>query len=80
VAHATVKPGLPERKGIHHGSGDEALGCYLLKQLPEYKDAEIVRSRDSKVLDTCNIILDVGGTYEPGKPLVFPCNDLETMD
>lgn len=47
--------------------GDEALGCYLVKQLDEYREAEVVRSRDPKVLDPCDIVLDVGGTYEPGQ-------------
>ena len=31
--------------GTHNGTFhcDEALACYLLRKLPEYKDAEIVR-------------------------------------
>ena len=39
--------------GTHSGHfhADEALACFMLKQLPEYSDAEIVRSRDLKVLD-----------------------------
>lgn len=53
-------------------AGDEALGCYLVKQLDEFKGATIVRSRDPKVLDTCDIVLDVGGTYEPGENMLFP--------
>ena len=37
--------------GTHSGvfHCDEALACYMLKQLPEYRDAEIVRSRDLSV-------------------------------
>ena len=38
----------------------------MVKQLDEFEGAKIVRSRDPKVLDTCDIVLDVGGTYEPG--------------
>lgn len=55
--------------GTHSGSFhcDEAFGCFLLKQLPEYKDAEIVRSRDPAVLDECDVVIDVGGVYDPGE-------------
>lgn len=37
--------------GTHSGvfHCDEALACFMLKQLPEYLDADIVRSRDSDV-------------------------------
>ncbi|CAN8009857.1 unnamed protein product, partial [Ixodes pacificus] len=53
--------------GTHNGSFhcDEALACFLLKQLPAYEDANIVRSRDSAVLSTCDIVVDVGGVYDP---------------
>lgn len=37
----------------------------MLKQLPEYKDAEIVRSRDPAVLSAQTIVVDVGGVYDP---------------
>ncbi|CAG9762589.1 unnamed protein product [Ceutorhynchus assimilis] len=53
--------------GTHNGMFhcDEALACFMLKQLPEYEDAEIVRTRDSKVLDDCDIVVDVGAIYNP---------------
>lgn len=40
--------------GTHSGvfHCDEALACFMLKQLPEYKDAEIIRTRDENV-STC---------------------------
>jgi len=41
----------------------------MLKMLPKYKDAEIVRSRDYEVLDTCNIVVDVRGVYDHEKCL-----------
>jgi len=55
------------RIGTHSGSFhcDEALGCFMLKQLPEFKDADIVRSRDPEVLKDLDVVIDVGGTYEP---------------
>ncbi|XP_038053187.1 MYG1 exonuclease-like isoform X2 [Patiria miniata] len=55
--------------GTHNGSFhcDEALACFLLRQLPEYKDAEIIRTRNQSVLDTCDIVVDVGGVFDPSK-------------
>ncbi|XP_076652815.1 MYG1 protein C27H6.8 [Halictus rubicundus] len=53
--------------GTHDGCFhcDEALACFLLKTLPRYKDAEIVRSRDLSILSTCDIVVDVGQKYDP---------------
>ncbi|PIK60615.1 putative UPF0160 protein MYG1, mitochondrial isoform X2 [Apostichopus japonicus] len=55
--------------GTHSGTFhcDEALACFMLKKLPEYANAEIVRSRDPAVLDPCDIVVDVGGEYNPSK-------------
>ncbi|XP_005111711.1 MYG1 exonuclease [Aplysia californica] len=55
--------------GTHNGSFhcDEVLACFLLKQLDQYKDAEVIRTRDPKLLDTCDIVVDVGGVYDPSK-------------
>lgn len=67
VSPAVKKPKLGMKIGTHSGTFhcDEALACYMLKQLPEYKDAEIVRSRNPDVLSTCDILVDVGGVYDP---------------
>ncbi|XP_043278169.1 MYG1 exonuclease isoform X2 [Venturia canescens] len=55
--------------GTHSGCFhcDEALACFMLKRLPEYENACIVRSRDQKVLDSCDIVVDVGGVYDHDK-------------
>jgi len=55
--------------GTHSGSFhcDEALACFMLHQTDEFANAQIVRSRDPEVLKTCNILVDVGATYEPEK-------------
>lgn len=45
----------------HRFHADEALAIVLLKKLPEYTDWTIVRTRDPKVIDTCDIVVDVGG-------------------
>jgi len=53
--------------GTHNGTFhcDEVLACFMLKQLAEFKNAEIVRSRDPKLLDECDIVVDVGGVFDP---------------
>ncbi|CAH2238547.1 jg1478 [Pararge aegeria aegeria] len=55
--------------GTHDGvfHCDEVLACFMLKQLPEYKDAEIVRSRDPEKLSTCDIVVDVGAEFDHQK-------------
>jgi len=52
--------------GTHNGTFhcDEVMACFMLKLLPEYKDSEIVRSRDPAKLDACDIVVDVGGTFD----------------
>ncbi|XP_018799336.1 PREDICTED: UPF0160 protein MYG1, mitochondrial isoform X2 [Bactrocera latifrons] len=52
--------------GTHSGTFhcDEVLACFMLKQLPEYKNASIFRSRDEQLLrDKCDIIVDLGGEF-----------------
>lgn len=52
--------------GTHSGAFhcDEVLAIAMLKQLPEYKDADIIRTRDMKKLSTCNIVVDVGAVFD----------------
>ncbi|XP_061146512.1 UPF0160 protein MYG1, mitochondrial isoform X2 [Syngnathus typhle] len=52
--------------GTHNGTFhcDEVLACFFLRQLPEYKDAEIVRTRDPTLLAGCDIVVDVGGEFD----------------
>ncbi|GMT10528.1 hypothetical protein PFISCL1PPCAC_1825, partial [Pristionchus fissidentatus] len=52
--------------GTHSGKFhcDEAFACYMLKQLPEFENHQIVRSRDEKVLAECDIVVDVGGVFD----------------
>jgi len=55
--------------GTHSGTfqADEALGVWLLRQLPLYRQSPVVRSRDPAVLEGCDIVIDVGGTYDHTK-------------
>jgi uncharacterized UPF0160 family protein len=53
--------------GTHDGSFhcDEVFAISMLKCLPEYADATVVRTRNPEVLAQCNIVVDVGATYDP---------------
>lgn len=54
------------RVGTHNGTFhcDEALGCFIIRRTEKFRDADIVRSRDQKVLDELDAVLDVGGVYD----------------
>jgi len=55
--------------GTHNGTFhcDEVLACSMLKILPQYKNADIIRTRDSSTLDACDIVVDVGGTFDAAR-------------
>lgn len=63
--------------GTHSGSFhcDEALGCFLLRQTDTFKDAEVVRTRDESVLSELDVVIDVGGKYDPGTYKTHHCDD-----
>jgi len=52
--------------GTHSGAfqADEALGVWLLKCLPKYRDAILTRSRNVEILQSLQIVIDVAGTYD----------------
>ncbi|KAK4748700.1 hypothetical protein SAY87_015286 [Trapa incisa] len=56
-----------KRVGTHNGSFhcDEALGCFMIRLSSKFCGADIVRTRDPKVLDDLDAVLDVGGIYDP---------------
>lgn len=51
----------------HNGKfhADDVFGIALLRQL--YPQAQVVRTRDPKALDQADIVLDVGGVFDPAK-------------
>lgn len=55
--------------GTHSGTFhcDEALAVYMLKTLPQWKDASVTRTRDPDTLEACDIIVDVSGQYDGTK-------------
>lgn len=47
---------------------DEVLACTLLTRYTnDFKGAEIIRSRDPAVWEQADIVVDVGGKYQPPK-------------
>lgn len=60
---------MVKKLGTHSGRfhTDEILAIVMLKCLPEYKDAEIVRTRDNAELNKCDVVVDVGGVYDHWK-------------
>lgn len=52
--------------GTHNGHfhADEALAVYMLRLLPSYNNAQLIRTRDPALLETCHTVVDVGGVYD----------------
>jgi uncharacterized UPF0160 family protein len=55
--------------GTHSGSfhADEALSTSILRLLPQYRDAVIIRTRNEKILCRCDVVVDVGQEYDVDK-------------
>ncbi|KAL3699304.1 hypothetical protein R1sor_017326 [Riccia sorocarpa] len=63
----SLKRKQEKKVGTHNGTFhcDEALGCFMIRMTEKFGGAEVVRTRDQKILDTLDAVLDVGGTYNP---------------
>ncbi|KAM0745817.1 putative GAMM1 protein [Meredithblackwellia eburnea MCA 4105] len=62
----TKKPRTTPLLGTHSGTFhcDEALAIFLLRILPQYSQADLIRTRDQSKLDECTVVVDVGGVYD----------------
>lgn len=51
----------------HNGKfhADEVFAFSLLRNLDRFKSADLIRTRDPELLKTADIVLDVGGVYDP---------------
>jgi uncharacterized UPF0160 family protein len=60
---------IPNQKivGTHSGCfhADEVLSVAMIKYIPEFKNMWIIRSRNKDILGKADIVVDVGGKYEP---------------
>lgn len=41
----------------------------MLKQLPSFAEAKVLRTREADALAQCDIVVDVGAVYDPEKNL-----------
>lgn len=62
MSNGTAAPVIGTHNGHFHA--DEALAVYLLRLLPEYQNASLTRTRDAEVLNSCDIVVDVGGVHD----------------
>jgi len=55
-----------KRIGTHGGvfQADDVFAVACLKMHPEYRDAEVIRTRNVDVLENCDVVVDVGGEYD----------------
>ncbi|KAK7350964.1 hypothetical protein VNO77_10055 [Canavalia gladiata] len=62
-----VASSFSTRVGTHSGTFhcDEALACFLLRLSKHFNGADIVRTRDPKLLESLDAVVDVGGVYDP---------------
>ncbi|KAG0241480.1 metal-dependent protein hydrolase [Mortierella sp. GBAus27b] len=53
--------------GTHNGHFhcDEALAVHMLRQTKLFSGADLLRTRDPAKLATCDVVVDVGGVYDP---------------
>ncbi|KAI0793480.1 GAMM1 protein [Abortiporus biennis] len=67
--HPAKRPRMSTLIGTHNGTFhcDEALAVFLLRKTKSYGDADLKRTRDPSILDTCTIVVDVGGVYDESK-------------
>ncbi|KAJ1378767.1 Metal-dependent protein hydrolase [Sesbania bispinosa] len=58
---------VAKRVGTHSGTFhcDEALACFMLRLSKHFSGADIVRTRDWKLLKSMDAVVDVGGVYDP---------------
>lgn len=62
MSNGTKMPVIGTHNGHFHA--DEALAVYLLRTLPTYANANLIRTRDPESLNTCDIVVDVGGVHD----------------
>lgn len=69
IANAFKKMKSTKVIGTHSGTFhcDEALAVFMLRMTDEFKDADVVRTRDPAKLEPLDIVVDVGGVYSPEK-------------
>ncbi len=62
-----IESKIPRSFGTHDGTfhADEVTACALLLLFDLIDENKIVRTRDSRLLEKCEYVCDVGGVYKP---------------
>ncbi|KAJ1330623.1 hypothetical protein BSLG_009075 [Batrachochytrium salamandrivorans] len=45
----------------------QTIATHSGRLLPEYEDAKLVRTRDNTIIESADIVVDVGGVYDPSR-------------
>lgn len=67
AAAKRLKPTLQIGTHSGHFHADEALAVHMLRSLPTYASASLVRTRDPALLADCHTVVDVGGEYDAAR-------------
>lgn len=62
AAMASAPPQIATHNGTFHC--DEVMAVHMLRRLPAYAAAAVVRSRDPAALAAADVVVDVGGVYD----------------
>lgn len=65
IPSKSIKPFIGTHDNTFHC--DDVTACYMLKLLDRFKDHDIVRTRDQKILDEADIVVDVGSVLDVEK-------------
>jgi uncharacterized UPF0160 family protein len=59
----------PNTIGTHSGTFhcDEVLAVYMLRNHPSFKNHGLLRTRDHKLLEQCDVVVDVGSVFKPSE-------------
>ncbi|KAG9285871.1 hypothetical protein G9A89_013296 [Geosiphon pyriformis] len=55
--------------GTHNGQFhcDESLAVFMLRQTEAFRGSQLIRTRDPEKLKGCDVVVDVGGVYDPAE-------------
>lgn len=59
---AATAPLIAAHDGAFHC--DEVLACGMLRVLPQFRNSPIIRTRDARVLEQCQVVVDVGAVHD----------------
>ena len=66
---AVIMSQMAKKIAVHNQTfhADDCLSVYLLHNTAEFRDAQVIRTRDPDILATCDAVCDTGGVYDHDK-------------